>query len=460
MTTEYSTEAPDHAAHQHGYEPHRGQARMAYRLASAYASRLMYVGGIGWHVWDGQRWAEDERGAAKNAVLDILRQALVDSIDDKELRSDVRKCESASGINGVLDIASALPALRATVGDLDADPLLLNCSNGTLDLGSRSLRPHDPRDRITRVARGAYIPGSGAGMWDRFLERVLPDADERGYFQRVIGQGVYGRIRENLFPVLTGSGANGKSTAYGAIVNAFGDYASVMDPAMLMADGRKGGPELMTLLGRRLVVGSETDEGRKLDAATMKRLTGGDELTARKLYHEPVAWKPSHTIVYVTNHLPKVKGNDPALWRRMRVIPFGVVIPDSEKDPKLGEQLELHADAILTWAVEGWFDYVARGERMDDPEKVTAATGDYQTESDPVKRFVSDMCTTVPGVYAMARDLYSAWVRWAAADGSEPGSEKAFGEELDRLGFPVTGRSSSGKKRGGIALKAEGEEPD
>ena len=266
--------------------------------------------------------------------------------------------------------------------DLDADPFLLNCANGTLDLRTRRVRKHDPRDRLTKVTRGAYDPQADPGVWDHFLARVLPDRNERAYLQRVIGQSVYGRVREHLFPVLIGSGANGKGTAYGAMTNALGDYATVINPELLMCRERGGigGPEMMTLLGARLVIGSETLEGRKLDEATMKRLTGGDELTARRLYSPPVTWQPSHQLVYVTNRLPAVKGNDPAVWRRVRVVPFDVVVPAKERDTMLAERLALHADAVLSWIIAGHFDYEDNGG-MREPDSVLHATGAYQADS-------------------------------------------------------------------------------
>lgn len=438
-------------------EQHRGQARIAYRLAAAYRSDLMYVRGIGWHIWDGHRWAEDEKDAAKNAVLDVLRQALAQSLDDKDLRADVRKCESSAGVAGVLDLASALPALRAAISDLDADPYLLNCANGTLDLRTRKLRDHNPADRITRVTTGAFDPKADRTTWDGFLASVLPDDDERGYLQRVIGQCAYGRVREHLFPVLTGSGSNGKGTAYGAITNALGDYATIINPELLMASERGGGgPEMMTLLGARLVVGSETEEGRQLDAATMKRLTGGDEMTARRLYQEPVRWLPTHQLIYVTNHLPKVKGNDPAVWRRIRVVPFDVVVGEADRDQTLPERLELSADAILTWAVEGWFSY-EDGGGMNEPDSVKQATDNYQTESDAVKRFIQSECITGPYVHAKTRDLFHVWTSWAAADGADPLKETPFAKELDRLGYEAK-RTGAGMVRQGIRIRAEGDE--
>lgn len=434
-------------------EQHSGQVRMAYRLAAQYANRLLHVRGLGWHYFDGTRWVSDEGVRARRSVIAVLRDGLIESVGDKQLRADVAKCESDNGIKGVLGVAAALVEFAATVTDLDADPWLLNCANGTLDLRSRRVRPPDPKDRLTKVARGAYDPNADPAVWSNFLASVLPDEDERDYLRRVFGQAVYGRVREHLFPVLTGTGANGKGTTYGAIGNALGDYAIVMNPEMLLVRERGGigGPEMMTLLGARLVIGSETGEGRKLDEATMKRLTGGDELTARKLYTSPVSWKPSHQIVYVTNKLPEVKGNDPAVWRRVRVVPFDVVVPVAEWDLTLGETLELHADAVLSWVVGGYFDYEDNGG-MREPASVVRATCEYQTESDVVARFVGATCEVSPHVHTQARDLFTAWLKWCADEGvPQPMSEKRFAAELDRLGYEVR-KTRTGMVRQGLKL--------
>jgi putative DNA primase/helicase len=440
-------------------EEHSGQVRMAYRLAKAYRDELLHVHGLGWHYYDGKRWTHDDRGEAKRAVLDVLRTALAESINDKQLRSDVSRCESDSGINGVLGVAAALFEFAATVHDLDADPYVLNTANGTLDLRTRQLRPHDPRDRITKVTRGAHLPATDSAPWAEFLTRVLPDVDERAYLQRVIGQAVHGAVREHLFPVLIGTGANGKTTAYSAICHALGDYAAVVSPELLMTHDRgggTGGPELMELLGARLVVGSETEDGRKLDQATMKRLTGGDPITARKLYQPPVTWQPSHQLIYVTNALPKVKGNDPAAWRRIRVVPFDVVIPPEDRDPALLERLALHLDAVLSWAIAGWFDYEDHGG-MREPASVLRATSDYQTASDAVARFIRDACETGDYLYAPTRDLYTAWQDWARKDGAEDMTEKALAKELDRLGYNAV-RTKTGMRRRGLRVRSDDDE--
>lgn len=438
-------------------EQHRGQTRIAYRLAEDFTGRLLFVRGIGWHVWDGHRWARDEKDRATMAVLDTLRIALSESLNDNDLRADVRKCESANGIRGVLEIAASLPSLRAATDELDADPYLINVANGTLDLRTRELHDPDPADRITRVCRGAYTPEADATEWLSFLATVIPDPDERDYLRRVVGHAVYGAVREHLFPVLVGSGGNGKGTFYGAIVNAMGDYAIVFDPSMLMDSERgAGGPEMMQLFGARLAVGSETEEGRRLNAAVMKRLSGGDRLNARNLYEPPVIWTPTHQLIYVTNHLPRVKGADKAIWRRMRVIPFDVEITDEQKDTQIDERLELAADAVITWAIEGWFDYCDRGA-MGEPDTVQNATGAYQVDSDPVKRFTLEECIIGSNVYVTTRRLFEAWNRWIDSEGGDRLTEKEFARQLDGLGFDGK-RTKTGKIRTGIGLPSEDSE--
>lgn len=415
---------------------HRGQARMAYRLADAYGDHLMHVHGIGWHAWDGRRWAEDDRGAATRAVLDVLRDALAASLGDSDLRADVRKCESAAGVAGVLDLASALETFAVTVGDLDADPYLLNCANGTLDLRTMQLRPHDPVDRITKVTRGGYDPAATSLEWEGFLVRVLPGEDVRGYLQRLVGLSLLGRVAEHILAIATGTGANGKGTAYGAVLYALGDYGHVAESDLFMsarANPNAASPAQMGLRGKRLVVVSETEREHRLAAALMKNLTGGDPITARGLHRSPVTFQPSHTSLMVTNYLPKVTGDDPAIWRRIRVIPFDVVIPPQERDNKLGERLELATDAVLSWAVAGYAEYQRRG--MDAPPAVVAATEDYHADADALARFLGDCCIVNPHMHVVVSELWGRWCSWRADDGAEEVSQKAFGQYLETRGF-------------------------
>jgi putative DNA primase/helicase len=242
---------------------HNGQTRMAYRMAVLYRDKLLHV--HGWHHWDGKRWAEDDKGTSKRAVLATFRQALRESVDMDEaargiLRKDVRRCESDTGIRGVLGIAAALEAFAATVDDLDADPYLLNCDNGTLDLRTTELRPHSPADRITKVTTAAYDPLAHGATWEKFIQRVLPNEPVREFLQRYVGTSLCGRVLEHKLAILTGEGRNGKGVFYGAVNAALGDYAATGDPNLFMRRQDAHPTGEMDLRGRRFVVVSENDK--------------------------------------------------------------------------------------------------------------------------------------------------------------------------------------------------------
>ncbi len=445
---------------------HSGQLRMAYRLAnSPHRDRLLHVHGIGWHHWDGKRWADDDQGHAVRAVRDVLRRALQASLDldaraANAIRRDVDKCSSATGAAGVLALAGSMAPFAATVADLDADPYLLNVANGTLDLRTGQLRDHDPADRCTKVTTAAYRPDATAGgEWRAFLQRVLPDVQVREFLQRLTGVALLGRVVEHVLGILTGVGANGKGVFTRAVEHALGDYADVAEADLFTAREGAHTTGQMDLLGLRWITVSETDHGRRLAEATMKRLTGGDPVKARKMHKNFVTFQPSHTALLVTNHLPAVRGDDPAIWRRVRVVPFDVVIPEPEQDKHLGERLQLQADAILSWAVAGWQDYSGRGG-LDEPTAVQVATTAYQLDSDPVARFLADECIVTPHGYVRAGELYARWQRWAAEDGAAELAVKAFAQALERKGYPADRVRSAGRVRRGLLLADRGDERD
>jgi len=424
---------------------------MAYRLAGAYAGHLLHVHGLGWHYWTGTHWTADDGDAVSTrAVLVILSGAASESVlsKDKDLHSDVRRCESSAGIRGVLTIAATLIPFSHTVDDLNADPYLLNTASGTLDLRTMELRDPAPADLITMVTRGAYRPDAAGPVWKAHLEKVLPDVDVRGFLQRYVGLGVVGIVIEHVLAILTGNGRNGKGSTYGAIAFALGDYASTAEPDLFMARDRAHPTGEMDLLGKRWVVVSESDKGRRLAEATVKRLTGGDMMKARKMHRDFVEFRPSHTVALVTNHLPKVSGDDEAIWARLRIVPFDVTLPDAEQDGHFAEKLELEADAVLTWAVQGWAEY--QQVKLNAPEAVTAATQKYRSESDTLAQFIAECCITGVGYSAGANELRTAYVQWCGQD-EDAGTAADFRKLLEDRGHKRR-RTAATMRYGGIGI--------
>jgi len=453
---------------------HQNQAHIAHEFAADHNGRLLNVHNIGWKAFDGTRWVPDT-GLAQDALLSTLRRlrskaktmgASARTLDDQSLAQEskgllslVRACESAGGLAGVLTIASRLEGMTATVDQLDADPHLLNMPSGTLNLTTNQLRAHDPANLITKITRGSYDPATPASSpeWDRFLETVLPDLDVREFFRRIGGLALVGEVLEHIFTIATGTGRNGKGVAYGALMNALGDYAAVAEDGLF--EVQRGGnaqgasPGLAKLRGVRFLVASELDERARIAAAFMKRMTGGDRITARELYGAPFEFSPAFTILMITNYLPKLPANDPATWARVRVIPFEIVIPKDQQDPHLGSKLAAAADAVLAWAIEGLVDYRTSG--LGEPASVLSATQAYAESQNDVRRFVEARCTDAPTHGGnTTTELLGGYVAWAADEGIHQAhvlGRTKFGDALDTLGYLAT-RTSRGAVRAGLEI--------
>lgn len=63
------------------------------------------------------------------------------------------------------------------------------------------------------------------------------------------------------------------------------------------------------------MIASETDEWARLREGTVKMLTGGETISARRMREDPWCFRPTHKIIVATNHEPEIRGDgsrDPA----------------------------------------------------------------------------------------------------------------------------------------------------
>ncbi|HEX2301553.1 MAG TPA: phage/plasmid primase, P4 family [Pseudonocardiaceae bacterium] len=435
----------------------------ARRLVKAAGHRLRWVPAWRrWLVWDGRRWALDATGAADRAVKQVARAVTRRCADLPEddpnrktwLRSAL-KLEAASAVRGTLALAGTEPDIAVAPDQLDADPHLLNVSNGVLDLNTGDIGPHDPDLLLTRITAAAYHPSATAPTWETFLARVLPDQATRDFVCRLLGSSLPGTVTEHVLPIFLGAGANGKSTMLGAVASVLGEYAATADPALLVDRGYDSHPTgVADLHGRRLALVHETDSGRSLAEGTVKRLTGGDVIKARRMREDFWEFSPSHLLIMVTNHRPKVRGTDEGIWRRLRLVPFDVVVPPEERDSSLPDKLAAEADGILRWLVQGHRQWCSQG--LGEPDTVTTATAAYRDDEDALGRFLTEKTCRSQGAVRTSQ-LYAEWQRWAAAEGLEPGTQTAFSRDLGNRGYEI-GKSAGNSVVRGLGLTTDREE--
>ena len=422
-----------------------------------------------WLLWDERRWKPDdvagvEALAKEHAAKFLADAAAVRTADggpDKALVQHALKSQDARRIRAMLEVAAMDRAVTLRPDALDAEPFALTCANGILDLATGELGPHDPTRLLTKATPVAYDASARSDLWDGFLARVLPDPDARGFFQRAIGYSLTGDVREESLFLPHGPGANGKSTAMETIRSAFGDVARTADCDSFRAGRPVGGPrnDIAALAGARLVASVEVEDGRTLAAALVKVITGGDTITARRLYQESFEFRPCLKLWLVCNHAPGTRDDDPALWRRIHRIPFDVVIPEAERDPSLKAQLRQseHQAAVLAWAVEGCLRWQRDG--LTPPPVIRAATAQYRLDQDPLAEFLGDCCTLDPEASATKKAFREAYTAYCTANGDHrPIGAKRLKESLLARGITEAKSMSARLWRGVAVTSPHGED--
>ena len=407
-----------------------------------------------WLIWDGQRWKIDESSEiikrGHETVRAIYREAAITTDDDqrKKIAKHALGSEARTKVENM--IKSAIPYLPISPNQLDQDAMLLNCANGMVDLKTGNLLPHDKSKMMTKLAEVEYDPESECLRWIAFLDMVMAgDKDLQYFLQCAAGYSLTGRTDEHCIFFPYGLGANGKTTFTETIRRYLGDYAQRIDIEALMQSygrGQSATPYLANLAGARFVLSSEVPENRKLNESLVKDLTGGDSLTARYLFGNPFTFEPTHKLWIFGNYKPRITGTDYGIWRRIRVIPFNVTIPENIRRP-MSEVLAMFEEefsGILTWAVRGCLFWQSSGLEM--PEAVKDATSEYQTEQDLVQQFLEEQCEMHTDFLVLKDDLYSAWRTWCENAGEESAkrrSKKWLTRQMTDRGFEHGGR---GKK--------------
>lgn len=434
----------------------------AQRLIQRHGQDLRYVHDFRrWLVWLDGHWQDDRAGTVKALMKETLEAAHADAreIPDEKERQRERKflldAEREPRVRGAIALAESEPGIPVLPELLDRDPWLLNVADCTIDLRTGEPRPHARGDLITKRINIEYVPSATCPTWERFLDRVLAgDGDLAAFLQRAVGYSLTGLTTEQVLLILYGAGANGKTTFVSTIMALLGDYAQQAPADTFLERRRDGIPnDLARMRGARLVAAAELSEGRRLNEALVKRMTGGDRIAARFMHADYFEFTPAFTPWLATNHRPEITGTDHAIWRRIRLIPFTVTIPENERDPALAAKLLAELPGILAWSIEGCLDWQHNG--LNAPDAVVHATDDYRDDMDIVGAFLHERCDLDPNSSVKASILHTLQDYWARENGHEPLTQKALGTRLAERGFTKR-KTKTGIHWDGIAAR-EGE---
>jgi putative DNA primase/helicase len=426
------------------HENHYTEIGLAERFVAQHWESVLYCTEMKvWLVWNDHVWVPDYADAIRTKAKKTARRIYADisRIEDAETRKSLlqfaKKAESARTLTAMLELARS--EVPITVAEIDADPMLFNVRNGTIDLATGAYRGHRPEDYLTKMADVDYLEGAACPTWEAHLDRIFNhDPAAIAGFQLMCGYSLLADNPAEVFFILYGkTGSNGKSKTLEVLGTIWGDYAKSADASKILIKRRNNDApktEIADLVGARLVTTSESAEGAKLDEEAIKQVTGRDKVKCRRLYEREFEYVPGYKIMYATNHKPAVS-TDSAIWRRIWLVPFLVEIPLEERDEQIARKLLAERAGILNWCLAGLVRYREAG-RLVQPECFKAATAEYRKEADVVSRFLDDECIVTGDErdFIPRNEVYAAYVSWARDNGEAVVSTHKFAARLGEAG--------------------------
>jgi putative DNA primase/helicase len=406
--------------------------------------------GNGFFVWDGVRWAPDEmekvREFARETIDKFNREAV--KIEDNDRREKALQwaniSRSKQRTDAMVTQVSSFSDLKVPLDQFDspATRWLLTVPNGVIDLRTGELQPHNPKHMITRMSFVPYDPHARDDRWERYLKTATDgDEDLIAYLQRAVGYTLTGSIREEILFMLHGPPASGKSTFVSAIQTVLGQYAYTTQAENLMHKrGRAGGPpkdEIASWRGARMLASVEPTEGDRFDESLIKQLTGGDRVVGRHLYKERFEFTPTYKLWLAANSAPRTR--DPAMFRRIRRVPFPVRIAPKDRDLSLKDWLTRPdtrgAQAVLAWAVGGSRTWANSDTGVGTCQLVDADTEEYRTEQDIIAQFIEECLRDHGNMSREVRinEVYEVYENWIKRMGEKPWGQITFTRKLKEI---------------------------
>ncbi|MBV5305581.1 MAG: hypothetical protein J0652_02685 [Desulfobulbaceae bacterium] len=410
-----------------------------------------------WYFWDGNVWTVDEFKRTINAVescaieyqeqgeilsKDIISQG-IEKKTEKEGWKIVKRDKFAGraqrlrNMNGAEKTISWAPVVDNSMAcresDFDRNPDLLPVKNGVIDLRTGLLTTGRPEDMLRTCLDLEYDPHADYTEWTDFLTSTGLSEEVIGFLKRSFGYGITGHSFEQYIWVFTGPGRNGKGVIFDLVGDVMRQYYHVISRAMLIEQRSEPGPSAATehkysLMGKRIIVGSETNKGQRIDAGAIKELTGDDDIKCRPLYKSEITFHPSHTLFLHTNHIPIGMTKDFALVQRLIKVELPLMFVDDpekealanpinaakfrKKDPKLKERLRKIKVGILRWLVEGAREWAQFGLMI--PDTIHDAVKKLADEEDYFTQFVTSCLerTTIPDTRITSSAVYDAFRWW------------------------------------------------
>lgn len=318
--------------------------------------------------------------------------------------------------------------------------IAINLQNGTFKfIGNKwQLSPFNPKDFITYQLPFAYRPEASCPLFDRYLEKVLPDTDSRLILQEFAGF-IFTKLNLERCLVLTGGGSNGKSVFFN-ILNALIGRDNVLNYPMGLFNSEYNRAKLVNVL-----LNYSSEKGMEISPDTFKALVSGEPLQAREPYGKSFTINNKVRFILNCNELPKETESTEAFFRRYLILPFDVKISEADRDIHLADKIiSSELTGVFNWLLVGLSRLMAQ-QKFTDSKKVNDALTEYKRQSDSVALFTDEQRCRVSTLQTLVSDLYSRYRQFCNEDGYRPVSKNKFSSRMESKGFEKTRRADGSR---------------
>ena len=289
---------------------------------------------------------------------------------------------------------------------------LINLRNGTFEITAehQSLREYRAEDFLRYCLDFDYDPQATAPMFQKYLDRVLPDKDCQAVLSEYMGYIFSKGLKLEKVLLLTGSGANGKSTFFTIATAIFGQDNVSSFSLQELTKGQYQRAELQDV-----IVNFCSEISGKMETAVFKQLASGEPVSARHIFGRPFTMTDYAKMVFLCNELPWQIEQTDAFFRRFIIIPFEQTIPEEERDPEL-----------------------LKNKRFTDSEVIRRQIELFRYERDTVAVFL-DQNNYVPSILKLERlaDLYDSYTVFCMGNRLRSVSRIAFSRKLHSYGYAM-----------------------
>jgi putative DNA primase/helicase len=434
----------------------------AERFHSIHGENFRYHRDSGtWLRWNGIRWIKADEACTQAFIMTMRAYGIQAAqlpdplIAQAHTRHALKSCDLAR-VNAGITLAKSIAGISVSSADLDNNPMIVCAQNAVIDLCTgEEIPPH--RDMLLTKQLGThYDKNAHCPLWLEFLETATSgDQELIDYLQAAMGYTLTGDCTEECMFFFHGGGGNGKGVFMKTSETMLGDYSQTAPESVFVLNNHGGGipNDLARLVGCRMSIATELEEGAAFAESRIKALTGNDTITARFLHKEFFDFPPTHKFWISGNHKPRIRGTDKGIWRRMRLIPFTVKIPENKKDTQLKEKLMAELPGILNWAIQGCIRWRQKG--LVTPQCVSQATDEYRQSQDIIGQFLDE--ATVEDAGALKKmELYNHYQQWATARGiliKYQHTYQKFNSSISDRDIFVSAHSNVGATWRGVAIK-------